>query len=83
MKLDIQTKTEKNNFLSLLIISNFLLGFAQFSLLLVQFFYAPKYYALTWTFLLLSAVVIAYFNLRFFRSQYKLKHLWTWLKKHQ
>ncbi len=83
MKLEIQTKTEKRNFLGLLIISNFILSSLMFLLLMVQFFYAPKYAAVTWTFLVLLSLVIAYFNLRYFRVQFKLKHLWQWLKQHQ
>ncbi|NCP67506.1 hypothetical protein GW756_02390 [bacterium] len=83
MKLDIQTKTEKTNFLGLLLFMNFVLGGILFFLLMIQFFYAPKYYAVTWTFMLLISLVVSYFNLRYFRAQFKVKHLWQWLKKHQ
>jgi hypothetical protein len=83
MKLELQTKTETTNYLSLLLLANFLLATLQFFLLMIQFFYSPQYTAVTWTFLVLLSVLIAYFNLRFFRSQYKLKHLWAWLKNHQ
>lgn len=82
MKLDIQTKTEKTNFLGLLFFGNFMLSSALFLLLMIQFFYAPKYYAVTWTFMVLLSLVLAYFNLRYYRSQFKLKHLWQWLKQH-
>jgi glucan phosphoethanolaminetransferase (alkaline phosphatase superfamily) len=83
MKIDFQTKTEKNNFLGLLLVANFVFATLLFILLLLQFFYAPKYYAITWTFMILLSLAIAYFNLRYFRSQYKLKPLWSWLKNHQ
>lgn len=82
MKLDIQTKTEKMNFLGLLLLGNFLLSGILFLLLMIQFFYTPKYYALTWTFMLLISLVLAYFNLRYYRAQFKFKPLWQWFIKH-
>jgi len=83
MKLNLQTKTEKRNLLGLLLCFNFLGGSLQFLLLSIQFFYAPQYYAITWAFLVLISTLLAYFNLRYIRSNYQLKHLWQWLKNHQ
>ena len=82
MKLDIQTQNEKQNFIGLLLFGNFIFAALQFSLLLIQFFFSPKAFALTWAFLLLLTLVIAYTNLRLFRTQYKLKQIWKWLKQH-
>jgi hypothetical protein len=82
MKLDIQTQTEKQSFTGLLLAFNFAMGALQFTLLLVQFFYSPQYYAMTWAFLVLTSLAVAYFNLRFFRQQFKLKSIWRWLKQH-
>ena len=83
MKINFQTKIEKNNFLGLLLLANFIFATLLFFLLMLQFFYAPEYYALTWAFMVLISLLSAYFNLRYFRSQYKLKNLWSWLKNHQ
>jgi|GEM_PF-5319126 len=83
MKLNIQTKTEKTNFVGLLVIGNFLAATICFLLLLMQFIYFPQYFGITWTFVLALNIGVAYFNLRYFRTQYRVKHLWEWLKNHQ
>lgn len=83
MKLNIQTKTEKNNFIGLLIAGNFLGTTTCFVLLILQFWYFPEFFALTWAFTLAVIIAMAYFNLRYFRALYNFKMLWQWLKNHQ
>ena len=80
--MNLQTKTEKNNFLALLLFGNLTVGFISLGLLLVQFVFFPQYFGITWAFLVVSLSGLTYFNLRFFKTQHKISTLWQWLKNH-
>lgn len=82
MKLKLETKTEKQNLTGLLMAGNFIGSSICFLLLMIQFFYFPKYFGATWAFVLVIVMTLAWFNLKFFRSYFKWSTLWPWLKNH-